>query len=249
MLAALGPYFVWEPWTAGAQWRPWSELSDGEVAADRVAAARSALAGLAGLTVETVPLRVAASVTFLGYAARVLSPLLGAAVTGGELRAPRPADLWWRPVPGGPLPMAYSRISVRPCTDLDPTELAEALAEVAVDGLLGGLLACFGQRFALSSKVLHGNVASALAGAAGVIAEHAPVHAERAAAVVARMLQRAPLAGAGTLLRPDPDRARWFLVRHNCCLYYRIPGGGTCGDCVLTSGAERRREWQAALNR
>ncbi|MEU9111287.1 (2Fe-2S)-binding protein [Streptomyces sp. NPDC048483] len=21
--------------------------------------------------------------------------------------------------------------------------------------------------------------------------------------------------------------------RRNCCLYYRVPGMGTCGDCVL----------------
>ncbi|WP_250213408.1 (2Fe-2S)-binding protein [Acrocarpospora catenulata] len=24
-----------------------------------------------------------------------------------------------------------------------------------------------------------------------------------------------------------------FFVRRSCCLYYRVPGGGTCGDCVL----------------
>ncbi|TDC76951.1 ferric iron reductase, partial [Actinomadura sp. 7K507] len=23
------------------------------------------------------------------------------------------------------------------------------------------------------------------------------------------------------------------FVRHNCCLYYRVPGGGMCGDCGL----------------
>ncbi|WP_372507037.1 (2Fe-2S)-binding protein [Actinomadura madurae] len=23
------------------------------------------------------------------------------------------------------------------------------------------------------------------------------------------------------------------FVRNNCCLYYRVPGGGMCGDCGL----------------
>ncbi|TDC62491.1 hypothetical protein E1200_25580, partial [Actinomadura sp. GC306] len=23
--------------------------------------------------------------------------------------------------------------------------------------------------------------------------------------------------------------------RSNCCLYYRVPGGGMCGDCGLSS--------------
>ncbi|MGH3410268.1 MAG: (2Fe-2S)-binding protein [Streptosporangiaceae bacterium] len=23
--------------------------------------------------------------------------------------------------------------------------------------------------------------------------------------------------------------------RHSCCLYYRLPGGGLCGDCALAA--------------
>ncbi|MEU7551440.1 (2Fe-2S)-binding protein [Streptomyces sp. NPDC044571] len=23
------------------------------------------------------------------------------------------------------------------------------------------------------------------------------------------------------------------FVRRSCCLYYKVPGGGFCGDCVL----------------
>jgi ferric iron reductase protein FhuF len=251
--ARLGPYFAWDPWpdppeAGAAGWRPWSDLFDGEVAAERVAAARETLVGMFGLAEDAAPVRVVASVTFLGYASRVVSPLLGAAVAGGALPAPRPADIRWRAVPGGPLPVAYAMTGARPTADLDATALAEALAEVAVGGLLLPLVACFRERFALSPKVLHGNVASALAGASGMIAGVAPQHAARAAAVVDRMLRLPPLAGSGTLVRPDPERERWFLVRHNCCLYYRIPGGGTCGDCVLTPEPDRRRAWRAALD-
>ena len=247
--ARFGPFFSWEPWSADAGWLPWASLADGDVAAERVGIARDTLIGMFGLAEDDVPLRVVASVTFLGCASRVVSPLLGAAVAGGDLPTPRHDQMWWQPRPGGPLPMAYGRTQARPCTRMDVTALAEALAEVAVGGLLTPLLEAFRQRFALSPKVLWGNVASALGGAAGMIADQAPAHASRAADVVAEMLKIAPLAGTGTLVRPSPETPRRFLIRNNCCLYYRIPGGGTCGDCVLTPPEERRRGWEAVLRR
>jgi hypothetical protein len=237
--ASLGPYFAWEPWEPEAGWRPWSELADPAVAAERVGAARAALVAMFGLAEEAVPERVVASVTLLGWAARVVSPLLGAAVVGGGL--PVPGALWWRPVAGGPLPVAYADVVVEP----DVT----GLAAVAVEGLLGPVVETFRERFALSPKVLAGNVASALAGAAGMIADQAPEYAERAGSLAAEVLAAPTLAGAGELVRPDPERARRFLVRRNCCLYYRIPGGGTCGDCILTPEAERSRHWRAALGK
>jgi ferric iron reductase protein FhuF len=250
--AQIGPFFSWEPWSPDAGWLPWSSLADGDVLAERVRVARDTLIGMFGLAADDVPVRVVASVTFLGYASRVVSPLLGAAVAGGELPAPRPDELWWRPVPGGPLPVAYGGMQAQPCTRMDVTALAGAVAEVAVAALLTPLAEAFRDRFALSPKVLWGNVASALAGAAGMIADRTAGNAapaEQAAGVVGAMLRMAPLAGMGTLMQPVPERPRRFLVRNNCCLYYRIPGGGTCGDCVLTPPEERRRGWEAVLRR
>src|ERR1700759_2914638 len=104
--------------------RPWPELCEGEVAAERVAIARQALIGMFGLPADEVPTRVVASVTFLGYASRVVSPLLAAAVAGGDQPAPTPAEIFWRPVPGGPLPLAYAGSPARPGR------------EMAVDALL-----------------------------------------------------------------------------------------------------------------
>ena len=100
-----------------------------------------------------------------------------------------------------------------------------------------------------SAAVTKNVLASALGGAAGMLADSAPEHADRAASVVREMLARPPLMGTAELLRPSPAHARWFLVRNNCCLYYRIPGGGTCADCVLTADADRRRSWRAVLER
>jgi hypothetical protein len=178
-----------------------------------------------------LPDRAVASITFLGLASRLVSPPLAAVVLSGERRLPAADQLWWRPVAGGPIPMAYS----------------------GLDGgadLVEPVLDAFARRFAVSGRVMWGNVASALAGATGMLAAARPGLAEAAGRECERILAADPrLAAAGTLVRPVPASPRRFLVRHNCCLYYRIPGGGYCGDCVLASDADRRRAWQGALSR
>ncbi len=245
--AAIGPYFAWEAWKADAGWLSFTELLTPSVATERVAVARSTLVSAFGLAEEDVPVRVVASVYFMGVAARLLSPPLGAAVVGGALPSGTRANLWWRPVPAGPMPIAYGVVPALPTIDLSPVLVAEALVAGPLAETVTPLLDLFETEFTLSPQVLWGNVASALAGAVGVLADTMPRHADRAGAVLEHALTLAPLAGAGEVVRPDPANARRFLVRSNCCLYYRIPGGGTCGDCVLTPEADRRRHWNDLL--
>ncbi|BCB76421.1 (2Fe-2S)-binding protein [Phytohabitans flavus] len=246
---AVGPYFAWDAWAGETGWRPFADLLDGDVAGSRVAGARSTLVTTYRLSEDAVPVRVVASITFLGIVSRLVSPPLGAAVAGGVLPLAGRDDLWWRPVPSGPLPVAYRGGQALPCGGLDARTVAEALVRSAVAGPVSDLLAVFRDRFRLSPQVLWGNVASALAGAAGVLAGADRPYAERAGAIVEHAFAQPPLAGTGTLVQPDPARARRFLVRRSCCLYYRIPGGGTCADCVLTPGgrAAARGGGQAAV--
>ncbi|MEV6347454.1 (2Fe-2S)-binding protein [Actinoplanes sp. NPDC051851] len=220
-LERFGPYFVWEPYDGDPSWRPLTDLLDPVVVAERVEHSRSVLAGMSGLTRDEIGERPVASITFLGLASRLLSPLLGALVTGGALPPVTVERLWWRPVPGGPLPMAYAESGLDLC------------AELPIVDLVGPILTVFQERYRLSPQVLWGNVASALGGASGMIARAAPEHAARAAGIVDAALHAGPLRGMADLTRPDPGREQWVLRRRNCCLYYRIPGGGTCGDCVL----------------
>jgi hypothetical protein len=245
--AAIGPYFAWEAWSAGAGWHPFTDLLTASVAAQRVAVARSTLVSAFGLAEEDVPVRVVASVYFMGVAARLLSPPLGAAVAGGALPLATRANLWWRPVSAGPMPIAYGVVPALPTADLSPAEVASALVAGPLAETITPLLELFKSAFVLSPQVLWGNVASALAGATGVLADTMPRHAARAGEVLEHALTLPPLAGAGTVVRPDPDQARRFLVRSNCCLYYRIPGGGTCGDCVLTPESDRQKHWSSLL--
>jgi ferric iron reductase protein FhuF len=136
-------------------------------------------------------------------------------------------------VESGPLPIAFDALTAADCAKLPAAAVAETLARTALAGVVGPMLELYGRRFHLPHHLLWGNVASALAGAAGVIARGAAHDAERSAAIVDELLRRRPLSGTAVVHRPDPGQAQWFLVRRNCCLYYRIPGGGLCGDCVL----------------
>lgn len=237
--AEIGPFFAWDelgdrpvprPGPDGA-WRPLADLGDPGVVAERVAVARRMLAGASGLSPRTVPERVAASVLSLGMFSRLLSPPLAAVALAEALPAPRRDQVWWRPAAGGPLPVAVAGIEVVATGGTDDDAVAAAFADVVVDGLVGPLLAAFRTGFRLSPKVLHGNVASALGGAVTMLAGARPDRADRARRVLERLLVRDPLVGAAVV-----RRAPWRLRRNNCCLYYRIPGGGYCGDCVLRTG-------------
>jgi hypothetical protein len=252
--ARAGPYFSLQPWTAAARWRPLSLLaSDPAAVSERVEHARRVLARNAGIAPGEVAERVAASIVFLGLASRLVSPSLGAAVVGGVIPDLTVADLWWRPVEGGPWPLAARLAGGLAVGELATGEqlsrAAAALSERCVQGIAGPVAAAFGTTFRLSPQVLWGNVASALAGAAGMLAEAFPQRAEAAGRLTARLLAQGPLRGTGELVQPDAARARRFLVRRSCCLLYRVPGYGTCGDCVLTPEDARRQQWRAELRR
>jgi hypothetical protein len=162
-------------------------------------------------------------------------------------------DLWWRPADGGPWPLAARPADGVAVGGLGTGEqlgaAAALISEHYVQGITGPVSAAFGTAFRLSPQVLRGNVASALAGAAGVLGAAYPERAGAAWALTARILGERPLRGAGELVQPDAARVQRFLVRRSCCLIYRVPGAGTCGDCVLVPEDARRRQWQAALSR
>ena len=252
--ACAGPYFALEPWAEGAGWRQASlPVTDPAVLADQVAHARAVIAGRAGIAPAEVTERVAASIVFLGLAARLVSPSLGAAVLGGVVPYLTLDNLWWRPHEGGPVPLAAGPVTGREIGDaaagrqLD--DAAALLSERCVQGMADPVAGAFQALFRLSPLVLRGNITSALAGAAGMLARSFPDRAETAGQLTARILALGPLQGTGELVQPDASQPRRFLVRRSCCLYYRVPGGGTCNDCVLTPEPIRRQQWQAALRR
>lgn len=168
--------------------------------------------------------RVAASVAQLGLAARLWSLALGPAALTGTFPDLRPELLCWDPGPSAPDDLRLDGDTRLPGT-------ADRIGETVLHGHLVPLVAAVRRDTPVSERLLWGNAGSALAGAAGQLAAWARTHgrpdaAARARALAAALLDDPRLRGTGA---PHGSGFR----RRTCCLYYRVPGGGLCGDCAL----------------
>ncbi|HEX6857315.1 MAG TPA: (2Fe-2S)-binding protein [Streptosporangiaceae bacterium] len=184
----------------------------------RAEAVRRALAGRGGLPVDAVPRRVAVSVMHLGLAARLIAPAVAAAALGGLSRLRLdPGGLWWQDELGRPVPLSV------------PADGASGRPPGVIDELIVPLTGAAGALAPVSPRVLWGNVASAISGAAGQIAGQRPELAE-AAWAAAR-----DLAGHPSLSQERAAPGPGFR-RSSCCLIYQLapgPARAICGDCVL----------------
>jgi len=231
-LAALGPYFAVDVHRAAAPpqppWLPLGELiGSPEALAARIGEVRERLAAAAGRPPASVEFRVAASIAQLGLCARLLSPALGAAAVGRALPVDT-AQARWIPALGGPF-----RLSL-PDTALAASAVSNSAATgpAATAGLLAGPVTRVVravQAMAVSPQVLWGNVASAVNGAATMIAAARPDLASPAAGAAAALLGQPVLAGT------YQGRPLTSFRRRNCCLIYRLSPErpAYCGDCVL----------------
>jgi len=172
---------------------------------------------------------VVASLVHLGLVARLVSPLLGAALLARVLPVTPVELVHVRLAGANPLPLAVGAAS--------PTEIGSAadLAAALDDSwLLPGvepLTRSVSDEWSVPRRVLDGNVTSAVAGALRMAATVRPELTSRADAALEAFLQSGSLAGSGR------RREDGSFVRRSCCLYYRIPGAGTCGDCILDDRA------------
>jgi hypothetical protein len=208
--ATLGPFFALAVGGEAGSWRP---------AADLPGDGLNGLLATAGERLGVTEARVAASIVQLGYAARLWSPVLACALQRGivpdlaglrvgvdPVRLGVPAARGWQATePGQVAGLAYRVVVTE---HLEP--LVGRLPVTVADGLLWG------------------NAASAMTGALGVLTAARP-DLERAARTLAEfLLATGSLRGTGRLTGPGVQ-----FRRNSCCLYYRVPGGGTCGDCSL----------------
>ncbi|WP_309235717.1 (2Fe-2S)-binding protein [Streptomyces sp. TRM64462] len=166
--------------------------------------------------------RVAASVAQLGLAARLWSVTLGPAALYGVFPDVTPGRLYWDPARSAPDDLWWDGRATRPGT---PEELRDAVQY----GHLAPLADALRAAGPVSARLLWGNAGSALAGAVRELTRWAhrtgrPEAAARGAGLAAALLDHPDL--SGTLQGPA-------LRRRTCCLYYRCPGGGLCGDCVF----------------
>lgn len=229
-LAALGPFFTVETHRPGqvlpAPWQPLSTLlGSAEALTDRIGAVRDSLAGTAGCPASQIELRVAASVTQLGIAARLISPVLGSAVLGVPVGIDA-GQAYWVPAIGGPfqLSLAVPAAPGRPRAG-SITEAGRPLTE-----LLAGPIRALVEMTApmVSRRVLWGNVGSAINGAAVMVSSVRPALHGRAVQASAAALSCPELAGS---YRGQPTTS---FQRNSCCLIYRLTANPRyCGDCIL----------------
>jgi ferric iron reductase protein FhuF len=236
-VSRLGPFFAVTTGSAevpDADWRPMLDLrTDPAPLRDRIAHVRGVLGGSAGQDVDD---RVAASIAFQGIAALVVSAPFAAAVLHGVLPQLTSRALHWRATESGPWPLWCPAPEAAPVPDV--AAAAAALAPALLEEHLEPLVTAVRAQVPVAERVLWGNAASAVASAKRLVVAQRPEAAERAAAVAQRLLAAGRFAGTGELLPPvDPDRL-WSFRRRSCCLYYRVPGGGLCADCVLQARAQ-----------
>ncbi|MBT2511084.1 (2Fe-2S)-binding protein [Streptomyces sp. ISL-98] len=168
--------------------------------------------------------RVAASIAHLGLAARLWSIALGPAALYGEFPALPPGDLRWDADRSSPDDLWLAAPRTLPAT-------ADRIREVVQYGHLVPLADALVRDCRISRPLLWGNAGSALAGAARELHTWArkngcPEVGERALELAAELFRHPDLCTTGTL-----EGAAFR--RRSCCLYYRCPSGGLCGDCVF----------------
>ncbi|MFG2502731.1 IucA/IucC family C-terminal-domain containing protein [Streptomyces sp. NPDC048441] len=174
--------------------------------------------------------RVAVSVAQLGLAARLWSVALGSAALHGEVPDLDPELLHWDADGSSPDDLWLTDVTTRPAD-------AASIRDAVQFGHLAPLADTLRTRYRISAPLLWGNAGSALAGAARELHTWArrtgrAEVGERALALAAELFDHPDLRGTGTL---DGTAFR----RRSCCLYYRFPNGGLCGDCCFERPPQR----------
>ncbi|CAM3204406.1 (2Fe-2S)-binding protein [Stackebrandtia soli] len=208
--AKLGMFFTYAR-PDGDGWLPMSRLYE----VDTVDGLLTKVA--ANLSCEP---RVAASLVYQGFASRLLSPQLGCVAADACAPAVTAENLLWR----------------------IPADEMLRLAWVNGPGIAGGRPAVLRHVIAAAFREHLDPLANALTSrhrlAAGLLRGNA------AAAIVSGLRLAAPLSGMEWRVLADvalgtpelADTGEWASTgfrRRSCCLYYRVPGGGLCGDCPL----------------
>ncbi|MFH0520700.1 (2Fe-2S)-binding protein [Streptomyces sp. M41] len=224
-LRPLGGFFVLH--TAGKALRPLPTLAQAyaQAPSDAYANALAFRVRKVQDALRAPETRIAASVAQQGLAARLWSVTLGCAARYGRVPDLDPRLLHWDPDAGAPDDLRLTEVRPLPA---DPA----TVARLVLHGHLEPLTAALHTRHRVATGLLWGNAASALVGAARQLDQWARAngHADAAArtrALTERLLAHPLLAGTGTL-------TGMAFRRRSCCLYYRVPGGGVCGDCCFT---------------
>jgi hypothetical protein len=223
-IAELGEFFAL-PTAEGDSWLPILTLcNDAGVARTYARRAQSAIAASMRVDVADVPIKAAASSVHLSIAARLLSPVIGAATCLATFPLLTAKNVFWQQTSTHRMELGVADAELARVTG--PRQSANAIADSLIGDVLRPLNETMRLATALSQKVLWGNIASAANGAVTVLSQSRPADEPRGRALVAALIATDPLRDAAEILDGQ-------FRRRNCCLFYQVPGAGYCGDCVL----------------
>ncbi len=209
-------------------WRPFADLVGDDVP-DAVRVAVGELTERLGAT----GLRPVVSLLQMSAAAQLCSPLLATAAEFDVVPALAAPHLEFGFAVGGGFRARV--VAVPGGTSGDPATLTGALGRQLDQGPIAMFTRALARLVGLSPHTTRGNIASALAGAAGQLAtvQADPEVSLRAGRLLEALLTTGALRGSGQLAS-DGTGGIGFR-RRNCCLLVRLPGAGVCGDCILAS--------------
>lgn len=206
MLASLGPFFEVSERDDSADSAGWQPIADFCNNAAAVRERTLALAARLRLGVSAADLRAAGSVAHLGMATRLASPLFALALMGRRV-----GTLWWTPSDTS----TYA-VAIDPGSVPSSSALLDVMSRISLAH----------NDMCPSSRILAGNVTSAISGAALIVARQAPAVADRCATLADELCR---LSGDTTYGgRGGTEDFR----RGTCCLLYRA-SGSLCPDCLL----------------
>lgn len=193
---------------------------------DRFAATRSGLASGTGLTLAQVHPRTAVSAAQVGLVSRFWTVALASVALHDWVPALTREQVWLDPSHRNPSPLALEDPEAGRAVD-GPAEAVAAIEELVVHGAIAAITDACREHGSTSAKVLVSNAASSLVAAARVVGGKVPGRAVLLEDLGRALLTRPWLAAGGACL-PTGE-----FKRSGCCLYYRLPGHGLCGDCIL----------------
>ncbi len=198
----INPFFALDVGRPDESWLPGTALLEGP-------ALRTTIDAIANRYEAEEP-RVAASLFFLSYTARLLSPLTAADIPVDV----RPENLWWHHDP-------VNGLSVR----IDLPRLGPPAAEA-----LAPVVEAIHAEVPVARGLLWGNAMSNIAGALRTVVRAGVLTAEEAELRGVRLMSAPPFEHAGDFVSLPGEIV---FRRRSCCLYYRVAAGGKCGDCPL----------------
>jgi iron complex transport system ATP-binding protein len=216
-LAGINEYFAVGTGPVDDGWRPTQQLYTDPDLLDGIV-------GRVQARIGATERRVASSIFFLGFAARLWSVGVGAVVGHRLLPELAAGQLLFREADGA-IELHVERPAAWQGEDLE-----RLLADMVLASHLTPLTEALHRLGPISRELLRGNAASALLGAARAFDRNTATGPGWQLA--RRLCTDERLTGAISFKEAGYRRT-------SCCLYYRIPSGGLCGDCVFTAAPAR----------